>query len=308
MRSGLVLFIMACAAMIPLSAQTPEQTEALEQSQVAERAQTPTRPPQTARQALIEMFLGKGDDDFAKHLPDEARKTLIHKGETPQTSSILRISNLGRETLAQGEQVETFDVGSLLLVSRQANDREKIEVMVEHDSLSGDEDEIEVSFQVYERGQPKPLPVIPRLTFTMQLEKDIWRLTEVTAAAHMPLTDPDYLKALRKQQDDSNASGVQVRVGIIANAQRIYATRHPERGYSCTLATLFSPDSGNVPTEAGFVFDPGQGNEEWNGYRFTLSGCDQAPATKFRLTAVPVDSESDAKMFCVDESGTAKSL
>src|SRR5258708_4322202 len=37
-------------------------------------AQTPAPPPpQSARQALIEMFVGKGPDDFVKHLPEDAR-------------------------------------------------------------------------------------------------------------------------------------------------------------------------------------------------------------------------------------------
>jgi hypothetical protein len=296
MRS-LMVFLVASAISISLSAQTLESVTAA----------PATPPPQTARQALIEMFLGKGDDDFAKHLPDAARKTLIHKGETPQTSSILRISSLGREMLAQGQHIETFDVGRTLLVSKEANDRERVEVIVEHDALSGDEDEIEVSFQVSEGGQRKALPFIPRLTFAMKQEQDIWRLTEVTAAAHIPLTDPDYLHALRKEQDEANEAAVQVRVGIIANAEKIYVTRHPELGYACALPVLFGPQSGNIPSEAGFVYDPGQGSEEWNGYRFTLSGCDQAPASRFHLSAMPVDSESESKMFCVDESGTVKS-
>ena len=46
-------------------------------------------PPQSARQALIEMFMGKGSDDFAKHLPEAARQTLIRKGETPEGSSFV---------------------------------------------------------------------------------------------------------------------------------------------------------------------------------------------------------------------------
>src|ERR1039457_2715898 len=54
-------------------------------------------PPQTARQALIEMFMGKGPDAFAKHLPESARRALIRKGETPETSMVQRISMIGRQ-------------------------------------------------------------------------------------------------------------------------------------------------------------------------------------------------------------------
>jgi len=41
-------------------------------------AQTSSPPPQTARQALIEMFLSKNPENFARHLPDAARQSLIH--------------------------------------------------------------------------------------------------------------------------------------------------------------------------------------------------------------------------------------
>jgi hypothetical protein len=65
-------------------------------------AQVSTTPPQpqTARQALIEMFLGKGDKDFTKHLPEAARQALIHKGDSQETSTILRISTIGRQMVA----------------------------------------------------------------------------------------------------------------------------------------------------------------------------------------------------------------
>src|SRR5690242_7184308 len=83
----------------------------------AQTSATPATPSQSARQALIEMFMGKGSDDFSKHLPEEARQVLIHKGETPETSVVLRISTIGRQMVAQGEHVESFDVGPNLLVS-----------------------------------------------------------------------------------------------------------------------------------------------------------------------------------------------
>jgi len=60
--------------------------------------------------------------------------------------------------------------------------------------------------------------------------------------------------------------------------------------------------------ENRFVYDPGRANEEWSGYRFALSGCDGTPASKYRITAMPVDSDEDIKMFCADDSGTVKAL
>jgi hypothetical protein len=61
------------------------------------QARNPTPPPQTARQALIEMFLGSDGDALAQHLPENARHTLIRKGETSQTSMVQRISLFVRQ-------------------------------------------------------------------------------------------------------------------------------------------------------------------------------------------------------------------
>ncbi len=147
---------------------------------------------------------------------------------------------------------------------------------------------------------------MPQLIFTLRQEKEIWRLTEVTAAVHAPLTDPDYLKGLRKDQNEANEIAAQNRVISIATAETNYAAQHPDRGYVCTLATLSAPEPGAMPGESGFVYDPGQGNEEWSGYRFALIGCDGTPAAKFRISAVPLSPMRDMKTFCADESGTLK--
>ena len=231
---------------------------------------------------------------------------MIHKGDSAETSTVLRISGIGRQMAGQGEHIETFDAGPVLL-SNQQNEHEKFEVAVEHDSLIGDENEIELSVHYYKDGQPQSLPVVPRLIFTLKQEKEIWRLTEVTVAAHMPLTDPDYLDGLRKQQDASNETAARNRVTTIAMAERRYAVQHPDRGYTCTIAKLFATDPG-APEEGGFSYDPGQGNDQWSGYQFVFSGCEGTPAWRYRVSAVPIDTDTGTKMFCADESGTLKSL
>jgi hypothetical protein len=273
-------------------------------SLTAQNLQTP--PPQSARQALIEMFLGKGENDLAKHLPDVTRKTLIRKDESPESSIVLRIAAIGRSMAEQGRTVETFDTGPNILITEQP-DHERVEVAVEHDSLMGDQDEIELSIHGYKDGQEENLPVIPRLIFTLKQEKDVWRLTEITVAGHIPLTDPDYLKGLRKQQDEANEQMAQMRMNMIINGQKAYSAAHPEIGYACALSSLVpqkteSTDAEHTPAS----FDPGQGSEEWNGYRFTLNGCGGTPSSKYRLAAVPIDSESTGKTFCADEAGKVR--
>jgi len=265
-----------------------------------------TAPPQSARQALLEMFLGKGENDFTKHLPEAAHEVLIHKGDSPETSLILRISSIGRLMTAQGEHFETFETGPTLLVTEQNSGHEKYEIAVEHDALLGEDDEIELSIHYYKDGELQSLPVVPRLIFTLRQEKEIWRLTDVTAAVHAPLTDPDYLKGLRKDQNEANERAAQNRLVNMSTAETNYAARHPDRGYACALGTLYAPEPGANPGEGNFVYDPGQGNDEWSGYRFSLTGCDGTPASKYRITAVPLESDQGLKTFCADESGAFK--
>jgi hypothetical protein len=261
------------------------------------------QPPQSARQALIEMFTGKGADDFAKHLPGEARRMLIRKGDSPDNSTVLKIAMIGREVAAQGGRIETFDTGPNILISDDPNSHERLEVAVEHDSLLGEEDEIELSVRLYKDGELQQLPVVPRLVFTMTQEKEIWRLTELTVAARVPLTDPDYLKILRKQQNESNESQARSRVMIMAQAESQYSANHKDLGYACSLSALYpAPEAGEVSYVQPFA------NEESSGYRFTITGCNGTPASKYRLLAVPLDPESEMKVLCVDESGTIRSI
>jgi hypothetical protein len=220
----------------------------------------PAPPPQTARQALIEMFLGSDADALAKHLPENARHTLIRRGETSETSMVQRMSLLIRQMSGQGEHIETFDIGPTLLASEKDEGKEKVktEVLVERDSFMGENDEIELSIHMYRNGQPEFLPLIPQLIFSMTQEKEIWRLTEIMLAAHVPLTDPDYLKGIRKQTDEMDENMASRRISMIASAEIRYSSNHPDRGYTCALTGLFGqgdktdapalPDQVHTPT------------------------------------------------------------
>jgi hypothetical protein len=272
------------------------------------QTQTPPQPPQTARQALIEMFMSKSPDAFVKHLPKVASQALIRKGDNPETSLVQKISTIGQQMTAQGH-VETFDVGPTLLAVEQDEGKEKVktEVIVERDNLMGDSEEIEVSIHVYRDGQPEFLPVVPRLIFSMTQEKEIWRLTEATLAAHIPLTDPDYLKGVRKKEDETNENMASARVSMIALAEVGYASKHPDRGFSCNLAELFGKgDAARTADAPSEDYAPGFAGDESSGYHFTLTGCDGNPASKFQITAVPIESDSGIKAFCADESGTVR--
>jgi hypothetical protein len=264
-------------------------------------AQSTQPSEQSPRQALIEMFLGKGANDFTRHLPDGARAVLLHKGETPETSFLLKVASAVRGIEQQGEKVETFDDGPNILVTENTNIHERVEVSVEHESSSGGDSEIELSVRVFKNDEPEALPVIPQVIFTLKQENEIWRVTELTLAAHVPLEDTDYLKGLRKQQDEANESAAQMRVSMIAQSETAYAATHADVGYVCQLGSLYPSPEGEPSATAPFAQD------EFNGYRISLSGCEGKPARSYRLTVIPVDPDSEMKTFCVDESGTLKS-
>jgi hypothetical protein len=80
--------------------------------------------------------------------------------------------------------LETFDAGPTLVLIQDPQQHQRVEVTVEPDDLSENEDEIEVSIHLYKDEQLQPLPILPRLTFRMQEKNKIWRLNEFTIAGH----------------------------------------------------------------------------------------------------------------------------
>src|SRR5258706_16210556 len=298
MRNVVLILLAALTANVSAHAQTQAPK------------QRPLQPPQTARQALIEMFMGKNPDAFVKHLPTVANQALLRKGENVETSMVQKIAMIGHQFAAQGH-VETFDEGPTLLVSEQQEGKEKVktEVTVERDNLMGESDEIEVSIHIYRDGQPEFLPVVPRLIFTMTQEKEVWRLTEATLAAHVPLTDPDYLKGVRKKEDESDENMASARVSMIASAEKAYATKHPDQGYTCKLADLFRQQAATVPAdEQAAEYNSGVLDGDFAGYHVALSSCEGSPSSKFQATAIPVDSDAGLKTFCADESGAVRCM
>jgi len=288
-----------------LSAVVPAQ-EKMQSPMAGEQA---AKTPQTARQALLEMFLGNAPDSFVKHLPKAAKQALIVKGETPETSMVQQISTIGRQLTTQGH-VETFDDGPTLLVSEQKEGKQRVrfEIGVEHDSFTGDSDEIELSFHMFRDGQPEFIPVIPRLTFSMIQENEVWKLSEVDFAARVPLTDPDYLKGVRHKINEANENLARLRIGMIASAEPRYKAQHPNRGYTCKITELFSnPSAGLTGGPSGVDSNMsftgiGLMGSEVAGYSVEITGCDGSPATKFQITATPTDPDAGMKAFCTDES------
>jgi hypothetical protein len=77
--------------------------------------------PQTARQALIEMFFSKTSGTLMKHMPDATRAALEKSGGL---TLLQQYSALANHLESQGKGVQTFETGSVLLATEdQPRDR-----------------------------------------------------------------------------------------------------------------------------------------------------------------------------------------
>lgn len=287
--------------------------------------------PQTARQALIEMF--KTPATFEKHLP-EAMQAALHKAgaDTAPTwlQSMSLLSNqLNSKSNVHGPQVQTFEAGSNLLVVEDAQAHNRYEITVERDDLQSDQDEIELSFHSYKDGQLQVAGMMPRLTLVMKQEASVWRLNEITVALRVSLSDPELLKELTSRMTPktssvgfnqvpagdgqawngmraSNESAALGQVRAINRAETTYAATYTGHGFTCTLSDMGGMGGGEQNEHQAMLLDPRLANGRKNGYVFTVTGCDGTPATRYKIAATPADPNSGARAFCSDESGVMR--
>ena len=169
-------------------------------------------PPQTARQALLEMLFSKSPKAFEKHMPEHVLEA-FNKADSGWANKFMSpLSALQRQATMEGQHLETFEAGPLLLTgeSMQGNHQERIEIAVERDDLSGEDDQIELSLHIYKDGLPDRLPIVPNLILDMKQEKDIWRVSQITVAVHVPLSDPDYVEGIAEDMRKTHQRMVRV--------------------------------------------------------------------------------------------------
>ncbi len=279
--------------------------------------------PQTARQALIEMFFSKTPGTLIKHLPTATREALEKAG----TLSTLQQYALLASLQTTGQEVKTFETGPVLLTAENAKVGQKVEVSMENDALRGDREDIELSFHVYKDGQPQLMPFMPLTTFSMKQEAEVWRLNEISVTIHLPLADPDFLKAITEkmkpqtrgnatfaprsdisgQSAGSDAAVVTAAMRTILTAEVTYAGSYPALGYTCSLSSLDGFGGGEPNEHQAMLINSGLASGKRYGFVFTLSGCGGPPATSFHLTAAPTGNSLGRKTFCADQSGVIRS-
>jgi hypothetical protein len=265
--------------------------------------------PQTARQALIEMFFGTAANHLEKHLPDVTRKTFKRMDSGNGQSFLGDLSSLASQAKAGGAKFETFDVGPTLLSLDEpfvgigdgaGVGGQKVEITVERDDLTGDEDQLELALHMTRNGkEDTTLPFIPRFTFTMKMESDVWRLSEISVTARLPLTDPDFLNNIEERQRSQNEQMTIWAVQQVTSAQKTYNSGHGR--FACTLTALGT--GGKQPASGATFFDPELASGKKSGYIFAISGCD---VSHYKIVAEPELPDSGQRAFCSDEGGTIR--
>ncbi len=286
-------------------------------------AQQSAAAPQTARQALIEMFFSKTPGTFVKHLPIATRTALEKAGEL---ATLQQYSVLASQLQTQGHTLKTFESGPVLLTGEDPNTGQKVDVTVENDALRGDQDDIQLSFLVYKNGEAQRTPFMPQMTFSMKQEAQVWALNEISVTIHLPLADPDFLNAItEKMKPQSGANGtftphsdisaqpggsdamVVAAMRTILSAEVTYASSYPTVGYTCSLSSLDGFGGGERNEHQAMLIHSGLASGKRYGFVFTLSRCGGTPATSFYLTAAPNGNSLGRRAFCADQSGVIRS-
>jgi TonB family protein len=264
--------------------------------------QAQTSPsPQTARQALIEMFFGSAANHLEKHLPDATRRSFQKLDSGDGRSFLSEFSMLASQAKAGGAKLETFDTGpTLLTVEEQQQGRDRVEITVERDDLVGDEDQIEVALHMTRAGKEQTLPFVPHLIFVMKTESEIWRLNEISVTVRVPLADPDFLKNIEDRQRGQHEQMTIWSLRMVTTSEKAY---NAARGsYACTLSALGTADKSG-PENHPFLFDRELVTGKKGGYIYAITGCD---ASHYKVVAEPALPDSGQRSFCSDESGAVR--
>jgi hypothetical protein len=289
---------------------------ALSFSSLFAQQQAPAPPPQTPRQALIEMITG-GQQGALKHLTIEMQKSLEADGK--QSAQDLAMFD---QIKSASSDFKVFETGEVLLAADGPKNNEKFEVHVDSDDLSGDTDNLDISFHQFKDGIEQPVryaTLLSRFTVGLKRQDNIWRLNEISVNIKVPVGDPKLLEKVGEGSPGLMLGGMtgfgvsasskaqktrdwppKEAIMMVAFAESTYASRHPEIGFTCSLADLGEND--------GFDLDPNIfSGEPYRGYKFALSGCQGKPSGSFHLIAEPVSPAAGAKAYCTDATHNVRS-
>src|ERR1051325_9466504 len=274
----------------------------------------PAAPPQTARQALLEIITG-GREAAMRHLTVEMQKSL----EDKNNQSLLHDLAVLDQMKAGASVFQTFDTGQVLLSFNEPGTNQKFEVHVDSDDLSGDTDNIDLSFHLFRDGLEQDMPysgLLSQFSLGLKRQENLWRLNEIAIGVKIPIGDPVLLKKIGKNMEgegmfttlaprergkpEAQQMTAEQSVMMLGFAEEAYAREHPEAGFTCSLAELGKAHAFNLDER---IFK----GEPYNGYKFTLSNCQGKPAESFHIIAEPLTPGAGAKAYCTDATRNIRS-
>jgi len=280
-------------------------------------AQVRAASTQTPRQAIIEMFSG-GEAPLKRHLTLEMQRKLEQMMKDSPAGANPFFALTSAKT-SDPDSFQAFDLGKILFSFNNPQQHERYELRINSEELRGDEDVMELSLHLVRNAIEQEMPVGLRFVLNLKKQESIWRLDAVTFSATLPLGDPRILdkswwgpalfsafggaptdqKPAVAVDDRPKLSPVRA-VRMIGIAEDIYAQNHPGIGYTCTMADLVNVGKGLDEDGVYKFMDAEFAGGVYNGYRFTLSGCDRKPARTFRVIAEPVGGKG--KAYCSDHT------
>jgi hypothetical protein len=288
---------------------------------VEERAHAADQSP---RQALIEMLTG-GEAPFKRHLTVEMQSRLqnLMKGSLDNAPNpLLALTGAG----GQGSNtLQAFDFGPILFSFNNPQEHERYELQIDSEEPRGEEHLMGLSLHLVRAGVEREIAIGLRLMLELKRQEGIWRLNEVTVNATLPIGDPRFLEkswlspALTAALTGAPADQVSPSpvlteerakltplraVRMIGMAEDIYAQKHPGLGYTCAIADLVNVGRGMDEDGIYRFMDADFADGLYNGYRFTLSGCERKPARMFRVVAEPVAGHG--KAYCSDNANNLR--
>jgi hypothetical protein len=287
---------------------------------LAAQPQAPAPPPQTAREALIEMFTS-GEKGLMKHLTLEVQE-LLSKPDSQRNPVYLMFKGMQQQV---GNGLQSYPTGSTLFLINEPAQHKKFEVHVENDDLSADEDALQLSLHSFQDGQEQQDEfgyMSSRITIAMKKQQNVWRLSNVGVGMEFPVGDPAFLKKMFYSPTDAKTTGVGVvgpgvhtdltpekpaafdpagTVALLGFAERSFARQHPDVGFTCSFSDLNEASK-------NFGLDPQIASGTYMGYKWNISGCEGKPAGSFQIVAEPIVQGRGAKAACVDATENVRTM
>lgn len=282
-------------------------------SSAQQQQQAPPAPPQSPRQALIEMAGGGDEKAVLKHLTVEVQQLL----RQPENKQALLSLAAGGSFSSLGFQF--FESGPVLVSFNQPSDHSKIEVQVNNDDMSGDQDTLDLSVHSFRDGVEQDeewQTFLSHFTVTMVRQEGIWRLSKIGLVVDLAVGDAEFLKkTYLKQMAGTGMVGGRVGVANVTQegtggtvqhpdmppnqvammlgfAEQSFARQHADVGFTCSLPELMEGAS-------AYGLDPQIANGSYKTYKIALTGCQGKPAGSFQITLEPMPGKA-GKAYCTD--------